>query len=888
MNEIITVSIDRAKHTIVVADGDEVTRESVARVLRAAEFKTIEAATAAQALALATENVSAVVLDVRLPEMNGFQLCQLVRARAETTTLPVICLSAPHEREEDKLRGLNAGADAYLVHPVDPAVLVATVQALIRARGAEQALRLALNAAQQGTWTYHPSSGRAQWDQRCRDLWWLDPDVPVTYQLWQSRLHPDDRERVRAEMDRASHPASGGHFRSEYRIRDPLSGAERWIASTAQVVFDNGTAMHWYGTVQDITERKLAVEELAEQRRLYQSVTDNASTALFIMDDRQQCVFMNPAAQRLTGFSLDEVRGRVLHDVIHHTRPDGSHYPLSQCPIDRAFPQNDREHGEEVFVHKDGHFYHVAFTASPMRDEQGSPVGTVIEVQDITHRKDAEDRLRRSEAIYRHLADANLFGVGFGNGRGGITFVNDEMLRMMGRTRADFEAGHINWMEAIAPEFRETAVRETQRLLREGRAKGHESAFLRPDGGRTPYLAAAALVTPGEDLHVSIALDLSEIKSAEAALREADRKKDEFLAMLAHELRNPLAPIVTVLELMRRSAADPARVERLRETMQRQVAHVVRLVDDLMDVSRIKSNKLQLNKGRIELSTVLRDALEVAGPHCEELGHRIDVRLPPESLWLDADRVRLTQVFGNLLTNACKYTLPGGSIWLRATREADDVVVSVADTGVGIPRDMLSSVFDAFTQVDSTIGKSRGGLGIGLSLVKWLVEMHGGVVTAHSDGPGRGSQFLVRLPLTGPAKTSAAPQPLNLTSPLAGRRILIVDDNEDNARTLAELVELDQGQPRIAFDGHSALQEIGVCWPDIVLLDIGLPGMSGYQVCERIRSQASGKDVVIVALTGWGQEEDRRRSRQAGFDGHLAKPVSYSELTRLLASLAVR
>lgn len=653
-------------------------------------------------------------------------------------------------------------------------------------------------------------------------------------------------------------------------------------------MFDNGTAMHWYGTVQDITERKLAVEALAEQRRLYKSVTDNASTALFIMDDRQQCVFMNPAAQRLTGFSLDEVRGRVLHDVIHHTRPDGSHYPLSQCPIDRAFPQNDREHGEGVFVHKDGHFYHVAFTASPVRDEQGSPIGTVIEVQDITHRKDAEDRLRRSEAIYRHLADANLFGVGFGNGRGGITFVNDEMLRMMGRTRADFEAGHINWMEAIAPEFRETAVRETQRLLHEGRAKGHESAFLRPDGGRTPYLAAAALVTQGEDLHVSIALDLSEIKSAEAALREADRKKDEFLAMLAHELRNPLAPIVTVLELMRRSAADPERVERLRETMQRQVAHVVRLVDDLMDVSRIKSNKLHLNKGRVELSTVLRDALEVAGPHCEELGHRIDVRLPSESLWLDADRVRLTQVFGNLLTNACKYTLPGGSIWLRAAREADEVVVSVADTGVGIPRDMLSSVFDAFTQVDSTIGKSRGGLGIGLSLVKWLVEMHGGVVTAHSDGPGRGSQFLVRLPLTGPAETSAAPQPLNPTSPLAGRRILIVDDNEDNARTLAELAEMDQGQPRVAFDGYSALQELGICWPDIVLLDIGLPGMSGYQVCERIRSQASGKDVVIVALTGWGQEEDRRRSRQAGFDGHLAKPVSYSELTQLLASLAVR
>ncbi len=233
MNEIITVSVDRAKHTIVIADGDDVTRESVGRVLRAADFKTIEAATAAQALTLVTEAVSAVVLDVGLPEMNGFQLCQVVRARAETTTLPVICLSAPHEREEDKLRGLNAGADAYLVHPVDPAVLVATVQALIRARGAEQALRLALNAAQQGTWSYHPSSGRAQWDQRCRDLWWLDPDVPVTYQLWLSRLHPDDRERVRAEMDRASDPASGGHFRSEYRIRDPLSGAERWIASTA-------------------------------------------------------------------------------------------------------------------------------------------------------------------------------------------------------------------------------------------------------------------------------------------------------------------------------------------------------------------------------------------------------------------------------------------------------------------------------------------------------------------------------------------------------------------------------------------------------------------------------------------------------------------------------
>lgn len=369
----------------------------------------------------------------------------------------------------------------------------------------------------------------------------------------------------------------------------------------------------------------------------------------------------------------------------------------------------------------------------------------------------------------------------------------------------------------------------------------------------------------------------------EKALRDADRRKDEFLATLAHELRNPLAPIKNSLELMKRASGNAELIEKSRATMKRQIDHMVHLIDDLLDVSRITSNKLELKRGKVELASIIHNALEACRPHSELAGHNLSVELPPEPIYLDADPIRLTQVFGNLLNNSCKYTKPGGNIWVTAQRTNGEVQVCVKDTGVGIPTDMLPRVFDLFTQVDRSRELSEGGLGIGLSLVKWLVEKHDGSVTAHSDGPGAGSEFVVRLPLVS-ADANAEERAPAITDDASGaaRRILIVDDNQDNADSLDLLLRLGGNDTRTAGDGVEAVQVAGEFRPDVILLDIGLPRMNGYDTCRTIRRQPWGKDMIMVALTGWGQDEDRRKAKEAGFNGHMVKPVNHEDLMETL------
>jgi len=367
--------------------------------------------------------------------------------------------------------------------------------------------------------------------------------------------------------------------------------------------------------------------------------------------------------------------------------------------------------------------------------------------------------------------------------------------------------------------------------------------------------------------------------------RESDRRKDEFLATLAHELRNPLAPIRNMLEIMKRSDGDVALIEKARSTMERQLSHMVRLIDDLLDVSRISRGKLQLKRERIELASVVYPAIEACRPFAERARHEVSVTLPPERIYLDADPVRLAQVFGNILNNSCKYTAPGGKIWLSAERQGGDVLVRIKDTGVGIPSDQLSGIFEIFAQVDRTLEQSQGGLGIGLTLVKRLVEMHGGTVAAYSEGPDRGSELVVRLPvLREPPKEQQAPEPAAAGS-TPGRRVLVVDDNQDAAVSLAMLLELTGHEVRTAFDGLKAVEVAGEFLPDVVLMDLGMPKLNGYEAATRIREQMWGERMVLVAVTGWGQEDDRRRTAEAGFDGHLVKPVDHRAFVDLLSSL---
>ncbi|MFN7134382.1 MAG: ATP-binding protein, partial [Myxococcales bacterium] len=360
-------------------------------------------------------------------------------------------------------------------------------------------------------------------------------------------------------------------------------------------------------------------------------------------------------------------------------------------------------------------------------------------------------------------------------------------------------------------------------------------------------------------------------------LREADRRKDEFLAMLAHELRNPLAPIKSGLDLLRLEFGESEVVE----VMSEQVGHVVRLVDDLLDVSRILRGKVELKKGPTDVAAVARRAAEAVRPRAEAHRQRLVVSVPEEPLRLEADPVRLTQVVTNLLHNASKYTDDGEEIRLSVSREGGEAVVTVADTGIGIAAELLSRVFDLFTQADQALDRSQGGLGIGLTVVKSLVEMHGGRVAAASEGAGRGSTFTVRLPIVESSAEAARAD----AGPGAGRRrVLVVDDNVPAATLLGRLLgKLGGHEVRLAHDGAAAVAEAESFRPDLILLDIGLPKMDGYEVARRLRGRPELDGALLVALTGYGTAEDRRRSLEAGFDDHLVKPPDVEMLRRVLA-----
>ena len=368
-------------------------------------------------------------------------------------------------------------------------------------------------------------------------------------------------------------------------------------------------------------------------------------------------------------------------------------------------------------------------------------------------------------------------------------------------------------------------------------------------------------------------------------LAEADRR-NEFLAMLAHELRNPLAPVLNALELMRLCPADSAACARARETASDQLGHLTRLVDDLVDVSRITHGRIQLRKKIVDLAQVVNQAVESVRPLIDIHREELSVSLPPESIQLEADPTRLVQVLSNLLNNAMKYTEDGGQIWLTAERDGQEVVLRVRDTGIGMAPELLPRVFDLFTQGERGLDRSQGGLGIGLTMVRSLVELHGGCVAGRSEGAGRGSEFIVRLPvlpqaLHGPEK---APQGLEPPASSPSRRVLVVDDTISAAESMAELLQLNGHDVRVAYNGPKALETAAGFQPEVVLLDIGMPGMNGYQVAQQLRQLPGLEHTLLVALTGYGQEEDHRRSREAGFQHHLVKPARLSAVEELMVS----
>jgi two-component system CheB/CheR fusion protein len=475
-----------------------------------------------------------------------------------------------------------------------------------------------------------------------------------------------------------------------------------------------------------------------------------------------------------------------------------------------------------------------------------------------------------------------------------LTGENPEAYRILGRAPGDAKLSLQDFIDRhLHPDDRQRVRQVLERAKNPGerfqvvfrsRRNGGEWRWLEV-AGRFLFDAAGAPTQL-----VGVIADISERKELEDNLRkmaadlsEADRRKDEFLATLAHELRNPLAPIRNGIELLKRVPGGSPQTQGVVGVMERQMSHMVRLVDDLIDVSRITRNKLELRTGPVELAEVIGTAVEACRPAIDAKQHQLDIALPPAPIRLDADLTRLVQVFSNLLNNAVKYTDPGGRIGIAAQLQEREVLVSITDNGSGIPRALLPQVFDMFTQLDRSLERSQGGLGIGLSMVKRLVELHGGSVELHSEGPGRGSVATVRLPLSAQAGTTpvaAAAAPAQ-----ARRRILVVDDNADAAQSLGDLLELIGHDIMIAGDGLEAVEMAAVFRPDVVMLDLGMPRMNGYEACRQIRAQPANADTLIIAVTGWGQEQDRARSTEAGFDRHLTKPVDPATVEALLAEL---
>jgi len=503
-------------------------------------------------------------------------------------------------------------------------------------------------------------------------------------------------------------------------------------------------------------------------------------------------------------------------------------------------------------------------------------------------RQQTEEALCESEMRVRRLVEANIIGVLEGVEER-IRNANQIFLDMVGYSREDLMSGKLCWPEMTPPEYLPLDEAAREQLLNHGAVSPFEKEFIRKDGARVPILLCATLLERSPLAWIAFVVDLSEHKRLEDSLRrravelaEADRRKDEFLAMLAHELRNPLAPIRNAVHILHRQAPPAPECRRPLEMIERQTQHLARLVDDLLDVSRVTRGKINLQKQPVDLVALAARVVESHRPSASAHRHTVTSTLPPRPLYVEGDEVRLTQVLDNLLNNANKYTPDGGHIWVTVEEQNEEALVSVRDNGIGIAQNDLPGIFDLFAQVNPGIDRARGGLGIGLSLVKRLVDMHSGSVEARSEGSGEGSEFIIRLPLLAP-KSESEPG----SGARTALRVLVVDDNHDAAESMALLANLWGYETRIVHDGRSAVDACRTYRPDAVLLDLGLPGMSGYEVAQRLR-EIHGDSIALFAITGYGQAEDRAHSAAAGFDDHLVKPIDPDALKTLLASRNVR
>jgi PAS domain S-box-containing protein len=686
-------------------------------------------------------------------------------------------------------------------------------------------------------------------------------------------------------------------------------GTERPIDDSAAPIQDErGQVSGCVVIFRDVTAQRRLDRDNASQlltARFLASIVGTSDDAIIGKSLDGIIQSWNAGAERIFGYTAEQAVGRHISLVIPADRIAEEDHIIASLKAGRRV-----EHFETERLRSDGKRIHVSLTISPIKDDAGNVIGASKIVRDITRQRQADERERQlaAEATaanvkFRAFFEQGALFAGIMDLDGTMIEPNRLSWEGCGFTREQI-VGKPFWegpwwtpspplMEQIKAASAQAAAGQTFRaempyFVADGSERMVDITIqpIRDDTGRVLYLAPTGNdITDRKRAEAERKRLEDELRRLAADLSEADHRKDEFLAILAHELRNPLAPLSNMLEVLKRTDGDGEVLRQARDTMARQLGQLVRLVDDLLDINRITHNRLELRRSRIELAPVIRQAVEACRPLAESAGHELHVSLPAEPAHLYADPARLAQVFGNLINNSCKYTTPGGHIWVSAERVGGEVVVTVKDDGIGIPPDKLDSIFDMFTQVDRSLERSQGGLGIGLTLVKRLVEMHDGSIEAKSAGEGRGSEFVVRFPVLA-AASKAAPGPAAAAQPARAHRILVVDDNTDSAVSLAMLLNITGNETFTAHDGIAAIEAIEEHRPEVVLLDIGLPKLNGHEVCRRIRAKSWGKEIVVIALTGWGQDEDRRRAQEAGFNGHLVKPVDYGALLELLSSLA--
>lgn len=584
----------------------------------------------------------------------------------------------------------------------------------------------------------------------------------------------------------------------------------------------------------------------------------------------------NAGAERILGYSEAEMIGRPIYTIIPPELHDEEKTILAKLRAGERV-----EHFETVRLTRDHRRVELSLTVSPIFDGRGRVIGASKVARDISAHKKAERALKASEERFRLMADSAPVLIWMADTDGNATWFNRRWLDFTGRSM-DEESGR-GWIIGLHPDDRQHVLENYKRYTAAGEHYILEHRLRRADGDYRWILVNALPLQAGDDFngYIGSCVDITGRKQAEEALRLEDRRKTEFIATLAHELRNPLAPIRNALEIIKTTDYEPELWRHSHNIIERQLVHMVRLVDDLLNISRINQDKLALRTEQVELSQLIEQAVETVQSLAQEYSHTLRVQGAPEPITLQADPVRLTQVLSNLLSNACKFTPPGGEISLTVSQLDGDVSIAIQDTGIGIAPDEIHSIFDLFQQSGNGRDRSIGGLGIGLTLAKRLVEMHGGSISVSSPGLGKGTTFTVDLPVAASPTDVSPPQQTHALDP-GSQRILVVDDNLDSAETLALLLRLEGHEVRLAYDGEEALNEAESFAPELVLLDLGLPKLDGIEVCRRIRAQPWGQNMTIIALTGWGQEEDRKKSEQAGFDEHLVKPVSREVLTEAL------